>query len=349
MMYVFIGCVAADQQESMFAAKFDEQAGSLSLFNSYRGMPKTAYFVTDASRNILYAVGSEGKTEGRAASYRFEPADASLQLIGMQSSEGVNPNYASVDPSFSTLFAVNFGGGSICAWPLREGGTIEPVSCSIQHEGSSIIPGSQNKPHPHSIVPDPSNQFVIVPDLGTDRIYVYRVDYNRYTLTLHRTIAVAPGTGPRHFMFHPAMKDRAYCINEHSSTITVYAFDEAEGMLRELQAVSTLPAGCEGANKCADIRMTPDCRFVYGTNRGHDSIAAYRVREDGTLSLIDLEPARGHKPRCLAVSPAGDYLLAANEGSNRIEVFAIDRESGRISPRESVQLQASPICLSFMN
>ncbi|MCZ8516930.1 lactonase family protein [Paenibacillus filicis] len=345
-MNVFIGCVASEGAPSIYVSRFDEDLGKLSVMQSYSELSKSAYVTMDSKHNLIYVVGMEGAGTGFAVSYAYDPGTASLRLISKQATLGANPNYVSADPSFTMLFAANYGGETISVLPLKPGGSIDSVSRCIFHEGSSIVIGPQNTSHPHCILPDPSNRFAIVADLGTDLIYFYRIDHVNHDLALERTQPIAPGSGPRHLIFHHAMSF-AYMINELSSTIIVYKYDASVCALKDLQTISTLPEGFNGVSKCADIQLSQCGNFVYGTNRGHDSIVVYKVNGDGTLVYLEHVSSGGEKPRSIAVSPDGRFLLATNEGSNQVVTFAI-HPSGKLELAERLDLQSAPICIKFI-
>jgi 6-phosphogluconolactonase len=345
-MFVFIGCLAAESKPNMYVCNYDESNGTLTAARSLKEMTKSSFITVDPHHQTVYVAGIESPGNGIAASYAFDPASAALECIGKQSTQGENPIYVSADSLFSILFVANLGGRSISVLPLKPGGAMESVSCTIVHEGQSVDPKAQNKSRPHSIVPDPSSRFAIVSDMGTDEVFTYKIDYSRNDLTFHRKLSVAPGSGPRHLIFHPSHKC-AYLINELSSTISVFSYDASEGILVEFQTISTLPDGFDGVSKCADIQISPCGSFVYGSNRGHDSIAAYNVKADGTLTLMDHFSAQGEKPRSLAISPDGKFLLSANEGSNKVQTFAVD-STGALKPVSQLSIESNPICIVFM-
>ncbi|MCR8633419.1 lactonase family protein [Paenibacillus radicis (ex Xue et al. 2023)] len=346
-MYVYAGCMTAEASPSLYLCEFHEEDGSLTLVNSYNDMSKTSYLVVDASRNILYVVGMDFENEGIAVSYIFNPDTKQLQLVSKQATLGKNPIYVSTDPDFTALFAANFTGGSIIALPLKPGGIMEDISCCISFEVHRIGFGSKNKSRPHSIVVDPTNRFVVVPDLGTDRLYIYEIDYAHHDLKLKQAIFVEPGSGPRHFLFHPT-NHCAYMINEYSSTITIFTHDASQCVLETIQTVSTLPADFDEFNKCADIQLSACGKYVYGSNRGHDSIVQYRINEDGRLTYVGHVFSGGNKPRSMAVSPSGKYMLVANEGANHVASFAINQHTGELTPAGQLNLESSPICINFM-
>jgi 6-phosphogluconolactonase len=239
----------------------------------------------------------------------------------------------------------------VAVLPIGDDGRLEAASDVRQHHGSGADPERQEGPHAHSVTPDPSNRFALVADLGLDRVVVYRLDLERGALLPHDagTAVLPPVSGPRHLAFHPSAR-YVYVINELSSTLTSCAWDEAGGALRPIQSVSTLPVGFSGRSFCADVHVAPSGRFVYGSNRGHDSIAAFAVDPaDGTLAALGHTPTQGRTPRNFAIDPSGEYLLAANQDSDSIATFRLDGETGRLTATGHVARIPSPVCVAFAN
>ncbi len=255
-----------------------------------------------------------------------------------------------VDRSGSVLLTAQYGGGSIAAFPLAPDGMLQPRSILIEHAGGSqVVPGRQDAPHPHWIGTDLSNRFVYVPDLGLDQVVIYRFDPVDCQLEPQAQAPVAPGAGPRHMKFHPDGQF-AYVVNEMDLTVTAFQFDAATGSLTEFQTIPTLPAELKEVdlNAAAEIRIHPSGKFVYASNRGHDSIAVFQVDAmSGELTFVELESIRGSWPRNFNVSPSGNWLLAAGQNSNTLAVFRIDPETGQlVFTREMINVP-DPICVEF--
>jgi 6-phosphogluconolactonase len=242
---------------------------------------------------------------------------------------------------------VSYGTGILSLHPLAENGEIGPLSQQIKHSGSSVNLERQDSAHPHSIYVDPSNQFVIVPDLGMDKVMVYRLDRAGCKLDLHDEVAVEQGAGPRHLAFHPKLP-YAYLIEELSSRITVYDYDVSSGKLQAVQSVNTLPDDFTGANLCAEVQVSPDGCFVYGSNRGHDSIAVFAVdAATGKLTLVERASTLGKHPRNFCLTPDGRHLFVANKDSNSLHVLNVDKETGKLhSTGLSIEV-AQPTCVRF--
>ncbi len=283
------------------------------------------------------------------SAFRIEPASGRLELLNQQSSGGAGPCHVTVDPTGRNALVANYGGGSVSVLPLGDDGKLGPASAFVQHQGSSVNPRRQQGPHAHSINLDPAGRFAFVADLGLDKIMVYRFDAAAGTLTPNDPAwaAVAPGSGPRHFAFHPSGKF-AYVINELASSLTAFRYDAPRGALEEVQTVSSLPAGPVEGNSTAEVQVHPSGKFVYGSNRGHDSIAVFAVDgASGKLKLVEHESTQGKTPRNFGVDPTGRFLLACNQASDTIVGFRIDQETGALTPTVQTLSVPSPVCVKF--
>ncbi len=297
---------------------------------------------------FLYAVGENGSVPGQkggpVSAFAVE-ADGKLTLLGQQSSGGAGPCHVSVDATGKNAFVANYGGGSIESLPIKaDGGLGEPASF-IQHTGSGPDAGRQKEPHAHSIYEH--NGRVYSCDLGTDQIDIYRLDPATGMLSPNDPpfAKVAPGSGPRHLDFSGG---RVFVISEMLNTITVFKLDPANGGLVSEQSVSTLPADFQGKSSCAEIFVHPNGRFVYGSNRGHDSIVVFAVGADGKLSLVEHVSTQGKAPRNFGIDPTGRWLLAANQDTANIVVFKLDPASGKLTPTGQQVEVGSPVCISFL-
>lgn len=235
--------------------------------------------------------------------------------------------------------------------PIGEDGRLGELTDAIQHQGSSVNPQRQEGPHPHSANPDAANRYLFVPDLGLDKIMIYRVDLTHGKLSPNDEpwARVKAGAGPRHFAFHPNGK-YGYVINELDSTLTAFAYDDKRGRLTEVETVSTLPENYKGRNHCADVHVSPSGKFIYGSNRGHDSIVIFAINErTGRLTYVGHEPTQGKTPRNFAIDPTGTFLLVANQDSDTIVTFRIDRLTGKLSPTGNVISAPTPVCLKMIH
>jgi 6-phosphogluconolactonase len=234
--------------------------------------------------------------------------------------------------------------------PIEEDGRLAKPTGFVQHRGFSVNPTRQKEPHAHSINASPDDRFAFVADLGIDKIMIYKLDIEKGTIIVNNPpfAKVEPGAGPRHFAFHSSGKF-AYVINELDSTVTAFAYEPASGALTEIQTVTTLPKGFDGSNTCAEIRVHPSGKFLYGSNRGHDSIAVYRVDPaKGTLTFVEHETADIKTPRNFNIDPTGKFCLVANQGGDSVVVFRIDLETGVLEPTGHKVSVGRPVCVRFL-
>jgi 6-phosphogluconolactonase len=334
--------------------RLDPASGDLRPVGTAAEAANPSFLAIHPNRKYLYAVNEVGDFEGRktgvVSAFGIDPATGALRALNRQASEGTGPCHVSVDPSGRCVLVANYGGGSVAALPIREDGSLGPAGSSVKHQGSGPNPRRQEGPHAHCIVADPAGRFAFAADLGLDKILVYRLDAAAAALAPHEppSAAVDPGSGPRHFTFHPGGK-WAYVINELASTVTAFRYDAARGVLEPFQTVSTLPADFNGTNYTAEVVVAPDGRTLYGSNRGHDSLAVFRIdASDGRLTPAGHVSTGGKTPRNFAIAPGGRWLLAANQNSDSIVVFGVDPETGGLTPAgKSVQVP-KPVCVRFL-
>jgi 6-phosphogluconolactonase len=318
------------------------------------GIKNPSFLAIHPSGRFLYAVCEvndlAGKPGGGVTAFSLDGRTGRLSLLNQQTSGGKGPCHLVVDATGTNVLVANYGGGSVAVLPIGEDGRLKEPSCFIQHAGSSVNPRRQQGPHAHSINVDPGNRFAMVADLGLDKVLVYRFDARRGQLEPNDppSVALKPGAGPRHFSFHPD-GHHAYVINELHSTITALGYDAQRGKLTAIQTVSTLPAGFEGNNSTAEVQVHPSGRFVYGSNRGHDSIAIFAVdAPTGKLTPVGHELTQGETPRNFALDPTGTWLLAENQRTGTVVVFRIDQQTGKLSATGQVLEIPSPVCIKFL-
>ena len=345
--FYFVASYGNGDKGAIHTLTLDETTGRLTPKHRYGDIQYAYYLALAPDGKTLYA--THGKPTGDGARREFVSAfrvtkDGTLTLLGSRPAHGKSACF--VDTNGQVLVLANYQGGTVVSYPLAADGSIGERSSLIQHEGSSVNAARQEGPHAHAALFGPSGKRVFVPDLGADRIFSYRADPEKATLkpTAQKAVASLAGAGPRHVRFHPNQK-WMYGINELSGSITRYDFDIDSGKLTRTETVTTLPADYAGENGCADLAITPDGRFLYGTNRGHDSIAAYRIGKGGLLEPISITSSGGKSPQNLEITPDGEVLLAANMGGNNIAVFAIDPATGKLSKSATRYPIPNPACI----
>ncbi len=352
--YVYYGTYTGGKSKGIYVSRFDPSNGALSKPELAAEAVNPSFLALRPGGRFLYAVGevnsSEGQPGGAVLSFAIDRATGALHRLNQQSSGGAGPCHIAVDATGRWALVANYGGGSVAVLPIRKDGSLGEAVSFIQHHGSSVNPRRQKEPHAHSVNLAPSNRFALVADLGLDKILVYRFDPETGALTSNSPPAamVAPGSGPRHFVFH---RDRrhAFGINEILSTVTIYGYDPRAGVLDTRGTVSTLPAGFTGDNTTAEIRCHPTGPFVYGSNRGADSIAVFRWNpKEESLTVVQNESTQGRTPRNFEIDPSGRWLLAANQDSDSVVTFAIDPKSGELTPTGGRVEVGAPVCLQFL-
>ncbi|TDG00961.1 lactonase family protein [Paenibacillus piri] len=346
-LLVYVGSYAPASSESIYVYRLHPVTGALTLQQSLSGIVNPSFLTLDPKRNRLYAVSEVGEGAGQAAAYAIRPEDGSLDFSNSVSSLGRASCYVTLDGDSTCLLAANYTSGNVVLFPIEADGRVGEAADQVQHAGSSIRADRQSEPHPHAAVIDPGDRFVFVPDLGIDRIKVYRIGREPLRLIAHGEVPVTPGSGPRHMAFHRDIP-YAYVINELDSTITAFAYEAGNGSLRPVQTVSALPEGFTDSSTCADIHISPSGSYLYGSNRGHDSIVVYAInRTDGTLTYVEHTPTLGATPRNFAVTPDGRLLLAANQDTDSIVTFRVDLATGRLTPTGQTVNVSKPVCIKF--
>lgn len=338
----------------IYRVRFDPAGPSLKVEGVTRGVRNSSYLALDDKRQFLYCVNEfkeyEGKASGAVSSFRIDQTTGELTYLNTRASHGTDPCHLKVDRTGKFVLIANFASGSVCVLPIAADGSLEEASDFVQHVGSSIEPRRQTGPHAHAVEIDASGRFVYVPDLGMDEVVVYELDTLAGKLLPANVppIKMVPGAGPRQLVMHPRGKF-AYLINELNSTMTAYAFDAQSGALSELQTLSTLPeGGFDGVTSCAEVQITPDGRFLYGSNRGHNSIVGYAIDPDsGLMKLIGHESTQGRIPRNFEVDPSGRYLIAANQDTDNLVMFDIDQTTGELRSNGATAEAGTPICVRF--
>lgn len=348
-LYVFAGSYAEEAEKGLRLFRLNEENGQMTEIGSYAGLKNPTFVNVDAKRRLLYAiaegVNSEGKKIGEAAAFRIDEKEGQLILLNQKATVQGTTCHIQRDRNSRFLTVTSYHGGMIGLLQIEEDGSIGELLGVQQHEGGSVDPERQDRPHPHSSFYSPDGRYLLVQDLGLDEIIVYKVDIEAGKLLRHAVAKLHGGAGPRHLAFHPNGKF-VYVINELDSTVTGFAYDAVNGSLRQLQTISTLPADYDGENGCAEIAVSADGRYLYGSNRGHDSIVVYAVNaETGALALVQHHPAGGGHPRHFALTPNGNYLIVANRDANNIVTLRVNKENGTLSATGQAIEASKPVCV----
>jgi 6-phosphogluconolactonase len=334
--HVFIGTYTRDegwvngQGDGIYRASLAEDGSTLGDVQLAAELVNPTFLALSPDRKNLYAVSEIGGGEpgtGLVVAYAIGD-DASLTEIGRYPTNAYSPCYVLVDETGKFVFVANYQGGVAMVYQRNEDGSLE-ISQELIHEGSGPHP-NQTSSHPHMTKISPDNNYLFVPDLGSDKIWSYRIDHEAGTVskTEQEFAQMAPGAGPRHMDFHPT-KNLVYVMNELNSTVSVMEYEPTSGALTEIQSITTLPDSFDDWNSTADIHMHPNGKYVFASNRGHNSIAVFSVDgEDGTLTALDRVSTEGEFPRNFAIHPSGEFVYAANQNSNSITIFSMDSETG---------------------
>jgi 6-phosphogluconolactonase len=316
--------------------------------------PNPSFIELDPRRRLLFAVNElnefEGKPTGAVSAFSIHPETGMLTLVNQRPSMGTGPCHLVLDQTRRHLLVANYGSGSVSVLPVAADGRLGPATAVVQHTGKSIDPERQKGPHAHCMTVDAANRFVFACDLGLDKVLAYRFDPARGKLTPHNPpfAPLKPGSGPRHMVFRRDGRF-AYVVNELTSTITAFAYDAPAGTLKELQTVSTLPEYFDGANSGAEIDIHPSGKYLYVSNRGHNSVVLFNVDSNkGTLTYVEEQGTGGFKPRHFGIEPSAEHLAIANQDSDTVLVARIDAGNGRLKPSGVFANAPSPVCVKFL-
>jgi 6-phosphogluconolactonase len=356
ILWLFVGTYTNSKtpSEGIYLLELDLASGKLTSKGGVARLSDPSFLAIHPGRKFLYAVNEldnfNGKKGGGVSALAIEAGSGELKLLNQQSSVGSGPCHLTVDQTGKNVLVANYGSGSVACLPIEADGTLRPASSFIQHEGKSVDRGRQSHPHGHSINLDRANKFAFAADLGLDKVLIYKFDADKGTLTPNEPAfaKVAPGSGPRHFAFHPDGRF-AYVISEMANTVTAFAYDPNYGALTEIQTITTLPQDFKGKSYTAEVQVHPSGKLVFGSNRGHDSIAIFKVDPGtGKLTAAGHEPTLGKNPRNFAIDPTGTFLLAENQDSDSIVVFRIDQETGGLSQVGDPLRIPRPVCIKMI-
>ncbi|HEX3997534.1 MAG TPA: lactonase family protein [Pirellulales bacterium] len=354
--FVYIGPYTNGTSRGIYLFRLDRASGKLEAAG-VTPSDNPSYVATDPAQRLLFAVGEmdrfKGQKAGSVSAFSRDPATGALSPLNQQSSGGEAPCHLVVDHTGKNLIVANYTGGSVEVLPIEADGRLGRPSDFVQHRGADANPARQKKAHAHGVAMSPDNRFALVADLGLDRVFVYRFDAEHGKISPNDPpwLAAAAGAGPRHLAFHPNGKF-VYAINELNSTIALMSYDAAHGRLESRQTISTLPADAKlpkTGTSCAELVVHPSGRFLYGSNRGHDSLAMFSIdQQTGRLTPIGYQSSGGHTPRGFDIDPSGDWLIAANQDSANVVVFRIDRQTGRLIPTGITVEVDKPVCVKIL-
>ncbi len=351
---VYFGTYTGPKSKGIYVSRFDPATGRLTAPELAAETTNPSFLAIHPGERFVYAVGEvddgKGKGNGTVSAFAIEPKTGKLTLLNQQSSGGGGPCHLAVDAKGKCVLTANYGSGSVAVLAIRPDGSLGVPATTIQHSGSGANPERQAGPHAHFISPSPDDRFALACDLGLDKVIAYQLDAKipKLTPAMPEFAKVAPGAGPRHLTFSPDGKF-VYVINEMISSITAFRYEAKTAAMTEVQTISTLPKDSAATSYCAEIVMHPTGKFLYGSNRGHDSIAVFAVNQkSGKLTSLEYPSTQGRTPRHFAIDPTGCWLLAENQGSDTVVVFSIDSVTGHLKPTGQTVAVGSPVCAVFV-
>ena len=350
-LYAYVGCYSTLDRDGngdgINVYRIDPVSGGWSHVQLVAGLENPSFLALDGSQRFLYSVHGD---RTYATAFVIDPESGRLTRLNQQEVGGENPVHLAVDQTDRFLVVSNYSSGSLAVLPINTDGSLAPRSDLVELEGTpGPHPIRQTSSNPHHNPFDPGGRFLVVPDLGLDRLFVFQLNTATGALVPADPpfVATRAGAGPRHVDFHPT-RPYAYVINELDSTVAAYRYNEDRGELSPLQVSSTLPSGFTGLNTCAEIRVHPGGAFLYGSNRGHNSIVIFSVdQRSGLVTPAGWEFTQGERPRYFGLNPTGTLLYACNEGSDTVVTFRIDQETGELMSTGQVVETGSPVTIVF--
>jgi 6-phosphogluconolactonase len=351
-LWVYVGTSENAPGKGIYRFGFDSATGEAGPVELAAEAARPTFLALHPNRPLLYAVNAiaefQGQKTGAVSAFARDARTGTLRLLNQQPSGGTGPCHVIVDHGGQNVLVANYGSGSVACLPIDAEGRLKPPSSVIQHTGSSVNSTRQEGPHAHSINLDAAGRFAFAADLGLDKILIYRFDAANGTLTDPPSVSTAAGAGPRHLAFHPSGRF-AYVINELNSTVTAFSYDPAAGALREIQTITTLPGDFADENYPAEVLAHPSGKFLYGSNRGHDSIVLYTIDvQTGRLAPAGHQPSGGKGPRGFNLDPSGAWMILGNQGSNNVLVMRVDTERGTLTPTGQELAAPTPICFKLV-
>lgn len=347
---VYIGTYTGSGSQGIYQVEFDAETGRLSVPELAAAMTHPTFLAVHPNHRFLYAVSEvdrfQGQPGGGVSAFAMDKATGRLTLLNQQSSGGAGPAHLALDRRGRCVLVANYGGGSVASLPIASDGRLEPPRPVIQHHGSSVDRQRQEGPHAHFILPDARNRFALVCDLGLDQVLAYPLAPTGAELLPGKPVAgtVTAGSGPRHLAVSPDGR-RLYVLNEMAASVTLFDYSPRSGAMREVETASALPEDFNGPKSGAEIQLHPNGKFLYTSNRGHDSLAVFALdRRTGRMRLVQNQSTGGSMPRHFTLDPSGRWLLAENQGSNSINVFVVDASTGRLTPTGEHVTVPTPAC-----
>lgn len=347
---LYIGTYTGEKSKGIYMAKFDSETGKLSEPELAAETESPSFLAFHPSKPWVYAVNEvdsfKGEKAGSVTAFAIDPASGKLKQLNQVSTKGGGPCHVALDQTGKVCVVANYGQGNIASYQVGADGKLsEPVSV-IQHEGRGINRSRQEHSHAHQIVFSPENKLVIAVDLGADRFYYYNVDLATGKLAVHEPpfVTSAPGAGPRHLAFAPNQR-HAYSINELNNTVMFFRWLGLPQGLTPMMSLSTLPNGFEGENSTAEIEVHPNGKYLYGSNRGHDSIALFELPNTGVPKYVNTYTSGGKEPRHFTIDPSGKWMIVANQSTDNIVVYAIDKNTGALKPTGNQISVGKPVCV----
>ena len=349
---VYIGTYTEHGSKGIYAYRFDARTGRATALGLAAESVQPSFLTVDAGGHFLYAVNEtdtyQGRPAGAVSAFAIDAASGKLSLLNQVSSLGPGPAHIALDQAGKYALVSNYNLGSVAVFPVLKDGRLGEASAFVQHHGVGVDKERQEQPHAHAVAMSSDNRFALVADLGLDQVFAYPFDSAKGTLGKNPDITKAkPGAGPRHLVFN-SKGTLLYVINELQSSVTTYAYEAANGGLRELSTISTLPNGFSGDAAAAEIALHPSGKFLYASNRGPDSIAVFSIAAEGSLSHVEFVPVDGKTPRNFAIDPTGSWLLVGDQESDKVVVFRINGKTGRLTSTGQVLQISSPACVTFV-
>jgi 6-phosphogluconolactonase len=352
---IYVGTYTTDAKaKGIYAYRFQPATGTVTPLGLVAETPSPAFLAVHPNRRFLYAANEHDGDDrpghdNTVSAFAIDRKTGKLTLLNQTSSRGEGPAHLAVDRTGKAVLVGNYRSGSVALLPIRKDGKLDEASAFDQHHGSSVKP-RQEGPHAHGVAFSPDNRFAVVAEHGIDQVMSYRFDAGKGSLKPNDPPfwKAAPGHAPRHLVFHP-LGQYLYVLNELGSAVTVLSYEGGDGTMAELQMVSTLPPGFADTNTTAEIQVDRTGRFLYASNRGHDSIAVFAIDPAwGMLTFVEHVSTGGKRPRNFSLDPTGGYLFAANQDSDNIVIFRVDPRSGRLTPTGQTIETPTPVCIQFV-